>query len=168
VLRPGFIYGPRDRTVLPRLVENLRTGVVRYLGSGKQALNTIYVGNLVDAILLALDKPGVEGQVFNLTDGEAVSKRRFIETVADGVGVPRPSSKVPLWIARLAAWYMEGRARRRGDTEPPRLTQGRLKFLGLNLDFSIARARRDLGYAPRVGFDEGMRETVTWYKANMG
>jgi nucleoside-diphosphate-sugar epimerase len=168
VLRPGFIYGPRDRTVLPKLVENLRNGVVRYLGSGNQALNTIYVGNLVDAILLALEKPGVEGQVFNLTDGEAVSKRRFIEAVADGVGVPRPCSKVPLWIARLAAWYMEGRARRRGDAEPPRLTQGRLKFLGLNLDFSIARAKRDLGYSPRVDFDEGMRETVAWYRANMG
>ena len=111
VLRPGFIYGPRDRTVLPKLIENLRNGMVRYLGSGKQALNTIYVGNLVDAILLALTKPGIEGQIFNLTDGEAVSKRRFIETVADGAGAPRPKGKVPLWVARLAAWWMERSAR---------------------------------------------------------
>jgi nucleoside-diphosphate-sugar epimerase len=166
VLRPGFIYGPRDRTVLPRLIENLRNGVVRYLGNGSRALNTIYVGNLVDAVLLALEKPGIEGQVFNLTDGEAVSKRRFIEAVADGVGVPRPAGKVPLWIARIAAWWMERRARRRGDPQPPRLTQGRLKFLGLNLDFSIAKAKRELGYAPRVSFDEGMRQTVAWIKAN--
>jgi nucleoside-diphosphate-sugar epimerase len=166
VLRPGFIYGPRDRTVLPKLVENLRNGVVRYLGSGNQAMNTIYVGNLVEAILLALDRPGIEGQVFNLTDGEAVSKRRFIEAVADGAGVPRPTRKVPLWIARLAAWWMERRARRRGDATPPRLTQGRLKFLGLNLDFSIAKARRELGYAPSVGFDEGIRRTVAWLKEN--
>jgi nucleoside-diphosphate-sugar epimerase len=61
---------------------------------------------------------------------------------------------------------MEGRARRRGDPQPPRLTQARLKFLGLNLDFSIAKAQRDLGYRPRVSFDEGMRETVAWYKQN--
>ncbi len=166
VLRPGFIYGPRDRTVLPKLIENLRNGVVRYLGSGNQALNTIYVGNLVSAILLALEKPGIEGQVFNLTDGEAVSKRRFIEAVADGVGVPRPAGKVPLWVARLATSWMEGWARWRGATQAPRLTQGRLKFLGLNLDFSIAKARRDLGYAPAIGFDEGMRETVDWLKKN--
>jgi nucleoside-diphosphate-sugar epimerase len=166
VLRPGFIYGPRDRTVLPKLVRSLRNGVVRYLGSGDRALNTIYVGNLVYAIQLALDRPGVEGQVFNLTDGEAVSKRLFIEAVADGAGVPRPARKVPLWIARIAAWWMERRARRRGDPQPPRLTQGRLKFLGLNLDFSIAKAKRDLGYAPPMSFAEGMRQTVAWLKQN--
>ena len=166
VLRPGFIYGPHDRTVLPKLIENLRKGIVRYLGSGKQALNTIYVGNLVAAILLALEKPGVEGQIFNLTDGEAVSKRRFIEAVADGVGVPRPTSRVPLWLARFTAWWMEGWARWRRHPQPPRLTQGRLKFLGLNLDFSIAKAKRDLGYVPGISFDEGMSATVASLKQN--
>src|SRR6266567_1178216 len=52
VLRPGFIYGPRDRTVLPNLIDRLRQQQVPYLGGGKRALNTIYVGNLVDAIFL--------------------------------------------------------------------------------------------------------------------
>jgi nucleoside-diphosphate-sugar epimerase len=165
VLRPGFIYGPRDRTVLPNLVNNLRLGKVRYIGNGKKALNTIYVGNLVEAALLAAEKPEAVGQVYNLTDGEAVSKRRFIETIADGVGVPRPKDAgVPLWLARVVAWWQEGRARRRNRPTPPRLTQARLKFMGLNLDFSIDKARRQLGYAPRFSFDEGMRETVAWYK----
>src|SRR5262249_10159582 len=69
VLRPGFVYGPRDRTVMPRLIENLRAGKVRYLGGrGKRALNTIYVGNLVDAVFLAVEKPEAVGQVYNLTD----------------------------------------------------------------------------------------------------
>ena len=164
VLRPGFIYGPRDRTVLPKLLDNLRQGMVRYLGSGKQAMNTIFVGNLVDAAFLAAEKPGVVGQIFNLTDGEHVSKRCFIETLAEGMGVPKPTQSVPLWVARLAAWWLEGQARRRGDPQPPRLTQGRLKFLGLNLDFKIDKARRLLGYQPRVAFAEGMRQTIDWLK----
>ena len=165
VLRPGFIYGPRDRTVLPNLIEKLRRGEVRYIGGGRRAMNCIFVGNLVDAALTAMEKPEAVGQVYNLTDGEVVSKRRFIEAVADGVGVPRPPALgVPLWVARIAAAWMEGRARRRGDKEPPRLTQGRLKFLGLNLDFSIEKAKRELGWRPGVSFDEGMRETVAWYK----
>jgi nucleoside-diphosphate-sugar epimerase len=164
VLRPGFIYGPRDRTVLPKLVENLRNRVVRYLGNGEQALNTIYVGNLVEAALLAMEKPHVVGRVYNLTDGERVSKRRFIEGVADGLGVPRPTRSVPLWLARLAAYFMETTARRRGDPQPPRLTQARLKFLGLNLDFSIERARRELAYAPRYRFEEALAKTIAWYK----
>ncbi len=165
ILRPGFIYGPRDRTVLPQLIAGLRAGQVRWIGGGRAALNSIYVGNLVDAIFLALDRPGVVGKVFNLTDGEAVSKRRFIETLADGVGVPRPPwLGVPFWLARFLAGWMESRARIAHHTQPPRLTQARLKFLGFNLDFSIARARRELGYAPTTTFAEGMARTVVWLK----
>jgi 2-alkyl-3-oxoalkanoate reductase len=167
VLRPGFIYGPRDRTVMPKLLNNLRQRKVRYIGGGKRAMNCIYVGNLVEAALLAVEKPEAVGQIYNLTDGEFVSKRRFIESIADGVGLPRPKPVgVPLWLARLLAWSMERSARKRGDPKPPRLTQGRLKFLGLNLDFSIEKAKRELGFRPRWSFEEGMRETVAWYKQN--
>ncbi len=166
VLRPGFIYGPRDRTVLPKLVENLKKGIVRYLGDGTQALNTIYVGNLVQAAFLPLEHPESVGRVYNLTDGEPVSKRRFIEGVADGLKVPRPAGSVPLWVARLAAWAMESVSRAIGTTEPPRLTQARLKFLGLNLDFSIERARKELGYAPATTFEEGLARTLAWCREN--
>ncbi|HMC88151.1 MAG TPA: NAD-dependent epimerase/dehydratase family protein [Gemmataceae bacterium] len=164
VLRPGFVYGPRDRTVLTRLVESLRQKQMRYIGGGKGAMNTIYVGNLIDAIFLAIDNPRAVGQVYNLTDGELVSKRQFIDAIADGAGVERPSRSVPLWVARLAAWVMERRARRQGAKEPPRLTQARLKFLGLNLDYSIEKARAELGYRPRVRFQDGIKQTMAWYR----
>jgi nucleoside-diphosphate-sugar epimerase len=167
VLRPGFVYGPRDRTVLPKVIDNLRQGKFRFLGSGRQALNTIFVGNLVDAIFLAADKPQAVGQVYNLTDGEFVSKRRFIEALVQGLGLPGPKPiSIPLFLARPMAWWMERDARKKGATKAPRLTQARLKFLGLNLDFSIDKAKRELGYQPRVGFDDGMRETVAWYREN--
>lgn len=163
VLRPGFIYGPRDRTLVPKLVENLRAGIVWYLGSGDQALNTIYVSNLVDAALLAAEK-AVVGRVFNLTDGEYVSKKRFINAVADGMGIKRPWLRSPVWLAQATAWWMEPLARALRFKNPPRLTQARLKFLGLNLDFSIDRARRELDYRPRVTFDEGIGRTLAWLK----
>jgi nucleoside-diphosphate-sugar epimerase len=165
VLRPGFVYGPRDRTVLPKLMDNLRRRKVNYISGGRRALNTIYIGNLVEAAFLAAEKPEAVGQIYNLTDGETVSKRRFIEAISDGLGLPRPNPvSVPLWLARIIAWWQEGRARRRHSPKPPRLTQGRLKFMGLNLDFSIDKARRELGYRPRFSFDEGMKETLAWYR----
>jgi nucleoside-diphosphate-sugar epimerase len=167
VLRPGFIYGPRDRTLLPNLVKNLQARKVRWLGGGKGALNTIYVGNLIDAFFLAVNHPEAVGQVYNLTDGETVSKRCFIEAIVEGLGLPKPPSiGLPLWLGRFLARWMENRARRKGSPKPPRLTQARLKFLGLNLDFSIAKARRELGYQPRITFQQGMEQTLAWYRQN--
>src|SRR6516165_6282194 len=111
-----------------------------------------------------MEKDRAVGRVYNLTDGARVSKRQFIEGIADGLGVPRPTRSVPLWLARLATYLMETTARRLGDPQPPRLTQARLKFLGLNLDFSIERARRELGYAPGTTFEQGLAQTVAWYR----
>lgn len=164
VLRPGFIYGPRDRTVLPRLLDLLERKEVVYVGDGSQALNTIYVANLVDAVFLALEKPEAVGQVFNLTDGEAVSKRRFLETLAEVAELPKPTRSVPRWLVRMLTPMVEGTYRLLGAKEAPRLTQARLKFIGLNLDFSIEKARTQLGYRPRVGFDEGIRQAVEWWR----
>ena len=168
ILRPGFVYGPRDRSVLPRLVNRLRERTVIYIARGRYALNTTYVGNLVDAILLAVDSPAAIGEVFNITDGEFVTKRRFFESVADGVGVPRPRGSVPVWLARIVANWRENVFRRKNKPHPPRATQAQLKFAGLNLDFSIAKARTKLGYTPRVTFDDGIRQAIEWYRGQDG
>jgi nucleoside-diphosphate-sugar epimerase len=48
----------------------------------------------------------------------------------------------------------------------PFITPAQYKFLLLNLDFSIEKAKRELGYVPRFSFDQGMQETVAWYRQN--
>jgi len=164
IVRPGFIYGPRDRTVVPRLLEMLRREEIRFVGDSSKALNTIYVGNLVDAIFLTLERPEAVGQIYNLTDGELISKRRFLYTLADLAGLPRPTRTVPLWLVRLMTPLVENTCRLLGRKTAPRLTQARLKFIGLNLCFSIEKARRELGYSPRVSFDQGIREAIRWWQ----
>jgi nucleoside-diphosphate-sugar epimerase len=167
VLRPGFIYGPRDRTVLPRLMQKLKTKEVKYIGSSSYAMNNIFVGNLVHAAFLALDNPKAVGEVFNLTDGEKTSKKRFITSIAKGMNLPSPFFiPVPLWLAKLIASSMEKKALKNGAQQAPKVTRANIKFLGLNLDFSIEKAKRILGYAPIKTFDEGIAETLNWYKNN--
>ncbi|VTS05697.1 NAD-dependent epimerase/dehydratase family protein [Tuwongella immobilis] len=165
ILRPGFIYGPRDRTVFPTLIDKLNRGQVMYIAGGRRALNTTYVGNLIPAIFLALEQPHAVGEIYNITDGEFVSKRQFFETIADGLGLKRPKISVPMFLAKRAARFLERMARRRGWTSPPRVTQARLKFLGYNLDFSIAKARTQLGFVPAYSFADGMRATLDAYRA---
>jgi nucleoside-diphosphate-sugar epimerase len=160
VVRPGFIYGEHDRTVLPKLLLNLRRGSFVYFGSGEQALNCIYVKNLVHGLFLAAENPAAVGEVFNLTDGEPVSKERFVSRVAELAGLPPPTRHIPLRLAKFLAAVVEGVAKFRGAQNPPIINKARYKFLGLNLDYSIAKARRALGYEPPFCFDEAIERAM--------
>jgi nucleoside-diphosphate-sugar epimerase len=160
IVRPGFIYGPRDRTVLPKLLRALRAGRFAYFGSGNQVLNCIYVKNLVQGIFLAATSPQAIGEVFNLTDGQRVTKREFVGRVAELAGLKPPRRRIPLWLAWTLAVLMERRARRHNATEPPLVNKARYKFLGLNLDYSIAKAQRVLGYQPEYTTEQGLVEAV--------
>jgi nucleoside-diphosphate-sugar epimerase len=160
IVRPGFIYGEHDRTVLPKLLFNLRRGTFAYFGSGEQALNCIYVKNLVHGMFLAAESPAALGEVFNLTDGEPVSKIRFVSRVAVLAGLPPPTRHIPLGLARFLATVIEGGAKLRRAKNPPIINKARFKFLGLHLDYSIDKARRTLGYQPPYGFDEAIERAM--------
>lgn len=164
VLRPGFIYGPRDRTILPRLMERLKTSQFAYLGSPDKVMNNTYVGNLVEAVFLSIARDDVLGEVFNITDARLVTKREFVETIARDAGYPLPSKVVPLGVARFLARLLEGIYRTLGKQEAPLLSSARIKFLGLNLDYSIDKARRQLGYEPQTDFADAMRRTLAWIR----
>ena len=172
VLRPGFVYGPRDRTVIPRLLERVADGKFAYLGSGDQLMNNIYVGNLAAAIGLALTAPYqeavAEGCEFNLTDPRLVTKREFVGSVAAGAGLDPPTRQVPLPLARGVAAVLEAIWRWRGKTTAPLLSQARIKFLGLNLDFDSSRAKRRLGYRPVHDFEQAIAETMDGVIARSG
>ncbi len=165
IVRPGFIYGEHDRTVLPKLLLNLRRGSFAYFGSGEQALNCVYVKNLVHALFLAAENPAAVGEVFNITDGVPVSKRRFVSAVAELAGLEPPTRRIPLGLARLLANLVERVAKLRGAKNPPIINKARFKFLGLHLDYSIAKARRVLGYEPPYSFEEAIGRAMAEHQA---
>jgi nucleoside-diphosphate-sugar epimerase len=155
ILRPGFIYGPGDRHALKRIVEKIDQGKMKFLGRGDRVLNNTSVENLCDAILLAIEKADIRGETFNIRDERLVTREEFINTVADYLGKPHPRH-VPEWLGRALVGPIERIARARGRTTPPLLTRAQIKFMTLNLDFSIAKAKRMLGYQPRVDFRDGI------------
>jgi nucleoside-diphosphate-sugar epimerase len=164
IVRPGFIYGERDRTVLPKLLLNLRRGSFAYFGSGKQILNCIYVKNLVEGIFLAAEKAGAVGEIFNLTDGQPITRLQFVGRVAELAGLAPPSRHIPRGLARFLANLVEGMAKRRGAKDPPIINKARYKFLALNLDYSIEKARRVLGYKPPFTFEEAMERAMAEHR----
>ena len=163
-LRPGFIYGPRDRTVLPRIISRLKSGMFRYIGDGSTLLNNTYVGNLVDAVFLALETEQHVGEAFNIRDPRSVTKKEFIETIAEQGGLAKPEKEISLPLAKGVATGWEWLWRTIGKDEAPLLSQATVKFLGYNLDYSIDKARKQLKYNPTVDFKEGMQTTMDWFR----
>lgn len=159
ILRPGFIYGPGERHAIPRVIEKLEDGSMKFIGPGDKLLNNTYVGNLADAVLLAIQNEAAIGETFNIRDERLVTREEYINTIADYLGKPHPKH-VPEWLARLLVGPIERVAKLRGATQAPLLTQARIKFMTLNLDYSIAKAKRVLGYEPQVDFHEGMIEAL--------
>jgi nucleoside-diphosphate-sugar epimerase len=156
ILRPGFIYGPGDRHVLPNLVRKLQDGQLKLIGSGDKVLNNTYAPNFVEGILLAMKSDAAVGETFNMHDARLVSRKEFIGAICEHYGKPMPRS-VPEWLARIAVKPMEGIARAVGAKSPPLLTGARLKFMANNLDFSMTKATKLLGYDPQVDFRDGIR-----------
>lgn len=161
LLRPGFVYGPRDRHVLPQLIKNLRANRFAYIGDGKLYLDQIYIGNLVEAVFLALGAPAeLSGEAFNLTDPELVTRLEFVGTVARLLHLPEPHLHLPAKAAYLLTQILDRGGRFFGLRHPPILSKARYKFLALNLEFSIEKAKSLLGYAPTWSFAAGMDITI--------
>jgi len=166
IVRPPYVYGPRDRQFLPRVLENLRNGRFRFVGSGEQPLSLVYVGNLVEALYLAAVKPHVVGEVFLITDGQAITRTRMMEIICGEAGYLMPTSHVPTLLVRAACPIIEGLWLLKRSPEPPLVNKFRLKFMSTPLTYKIDKARKILGYVPKVDTEAGLRQTVAWFREN--
>ena len=166
VVRPPYVYGPRDRQFLPRVLTSLQKGEFRFIGSGRQPISLVYVGNLVEALVLAATRPNVTGEVFLVTDGAAITRMRLLEIVCEETGYPMPTRHAPKWLVRVLCPIMEGIYLLGRSKEPPLINKFRVKFMATPLTYRIEKARRLLGYEPKAGTEEGLRRTLAWFREN--
>jgi nucleoside-diphosphate-sugar epimerase len=164
-VRPGFVYGPGDHQLLPRLLEALATGQFLFIGDGSKEMNSIYIDDVADAALLAGTLPQAAGQVYNLTDDARTTVKEFVTYLCDSLQIPVPTRHLPVPIAKVGCAALESVARLVGAKKPPRLNRSRLRFLYYNQYYSIEKARRELGYAPRFTYREGLPPTLEWFRA---
>ncbi|HEY3061228.1 MAG TPA: NAD-dependent epimerase/dehydratase family protein [Chloroflexota bacterium] len=154
-IRPRFIYGNHDRYVMPQLVRTARRGVLPLPGGGQSIWGVVYVKDCVQALRLAAERP-VAGQAFNITSGECLSLRDILTEVARALGRPLRIVSVPMPAVTALAAAVEIGARAAGRRPP--LSRALLRWRLNDHHFSIARARRDLGYTPRYRLPEALRE----------
>ena len=158
VLRPKAMFGPGDRSLLPRLIATARSGGLRQIGAGRNLVDLTYVENVVDALVLALDASEAIGKTYHITNDEHINLWDTIRTVLDKLSLPTSMRSVPLGIALGAARVMEMRASVTG--REPLLTRYSVQILARTQTYNIVAAKRDLAYAPRISFAEGMQRTL--------
>ena len=153
VVRPRFVWGRGDTTLLPELVAAVRNGRFRWIAGGHHLTSTTHVDNTVEGLWLGATK-GSPGGVYFVTDGEPVEFRDFVTRMLRTQGVEPPDKSVPLPVAKATAAVLE---RVSGRRRPP-LTRLAVWLSALECTIDISRAREELGYEPVRTIDEGLAE----------
>ena len=161
IARPSGIYGPGDRRLL-----KLFKGIVRrrfvLLGSGDIFYHLTYIDDLVEGFRLCGEVPAAANRTYILAGGEVTTLNELMARIAYEAHVAPPRVRLPVWPFWLAGAACEAICVPL-SVEPP-LYRRRVDFFTKSRAFDIARARTEIGYAPQVGLNEGIRQTLAWYR----
>jgi dihydroflavonol-4-reductase len=160
VFRPAGMYGPGDLRFL-KLFKSIHARRFLMFGSGETFYHLVYIDDLVDGILLCGTHPAALGRTYILAGERWVTLNELAREVAAALGVPPPKGRLPYWPLAASAAVCEALCKPLG-VEPP-LHRRRASFFVKHRAFSIARAQKELGYAPRVSVADGVRQTAAWY-----
>ncbi|MCA9772430.1 MAG: NAD-dependent epimerase/dehydratase family protein [Myxococcales bacterium] len=163
VIRPAWIYGPGDRTSLPRLVKFLRKHSGLLIGKGDNRLSLTYAPNVADAALLAMDQDAAAGECFNVSNDGEITQAEYLNKIGGLLGLKPVCQSVPYGVAYGGAALLERAARLMRRETPPTITRYGVSLIGNDIVFSHAKATKVLGWSPKVGYDEGINAALDWY-----
>ncbi len=173
VLRPASIFGERDPYHIPPLVEMSNSGFYTRLGDGKSICQHIYVRNMAWSHLLAGKEllegnEKVAGQIYFITDGEAVNFFDFFDRIVKEAGykIWPGNFWLPKWFAlpiaamsEFGAWLVRP------------ITRVNLKFSRFAVNYTCTdytftsdKAKRDFGFIPKYSGEEALNKTVEYFR----
>ncbi|MGD8452164.1 MAG: NAD-dependent epimerase/dehydratase family protein [Phycisphaerae bacterium] len=163
VIRPAWIYGPRDRATIARLHRMVSKGQAKILGRGDNRLNVVYAGNVAEAAITAAGLPEAAGEVFNCSNDGEITQQEYFDLLARTCGAPPVRRHVPYRIAYLAGFVLECLGHLLHWRKPPFVTRYAVWLMGRRSYFSAEKARRVLGWQATVTYDVGVPLTIKWY-----
>ena len=163
IIRPAAIYGPGDPERFFMIYKRVASGKFPMFGSGRTLYHPLYIDNLVDALVLAMAPGKGDGKAYLIADEQYVPIEDLIRRVGKAMSVDVKIPHYPVWPVIIAGHICETICKPFGITPP--IFPRRVDWYRQNRAFKIDAAKRDLGYNPKVGLDEGLRKTYEWYKA---
>lgn len=166
IIRLGYIYGPRNRTMKTHVEPAMRDSTMAIVGKGDNELALTYVGDVARAIALAGSVPVAAGQILIAAADERVTQQQYFDALADGFGIPRVHKHVPYWLA-FAFGYLAEFIVRSGPRQSA-LRRASIALTGLPQRVQCTHTRKLLGWSPEMKFEEGMRRAFDWFRAEYG
>lgn len=167
IIRPDTIFGPGDRVHVGRMSDRLRARRTIIVGSGRNAMPFVYVADIVQGLLLALDRPESVGQAYNIGNDQPLTQEQLLCAIADEIGAPRPRLRVPYSALYATAFLAERAALLTRSRHKPMVTRLGVAIFGADNRHAIGKARRELGYRPAVPVREGIRRAAAWYSGEV-
>lgn len=162
-VRPRFVWGHGDTSLLPSLIEAVKTKRFRWVGGGRYLTSTCHVANCVEGALLAAEK-GRGGEAYFLTDGEPAVFRDFITALLKTQGVDPGTRSIPYGLAATVATLGDLAWGTLGLPGRPPLTRTEVLLVGREVTVSDEKARQELGYEGRMTRDAGLREMAAEFR----
>jgi nucleoside-diphosphate-sugar epimerase len=160
VIRPRFVWGRGDTTLLPTLVETVKAGRFRWVGGGEHLTATTHVDNTVEGLWLGATKAPAGG-VYFVTDGEPVVFKEFVSRMLATQGVEPPTGSLPAGVAGFAAGATERLWRLLRRPGRPPVTRMSVWVSAQECTIDISRAERELGYRPIKSREDGLAELAS-------
>jgi nucleoside-diphosphate-sugar epimerase len=160
VVRPRFVWGRGDTTLLPAILDMVRAGRFAWIGGGRHRTSTTHVENTVEGLVLGANR-GRPGNAYFVTDGEPVVFREFVGRLLATQGVEAPTRNIPSPVAAVLASAGETAWRLLPLPGRPPLTRFAYWVSAQECTIRIDKARQQLGYQPPKSIDDGLAELQT-------
>lgn len=162
ILRPANVFGDCDpERGLLRLIRSVHNDWFVYIGGRDAVCNYVYVEDVAHACLSLAENPRAIGRTYHLSD--ACTLGEFVDVLADELHVKRPSLKIPNSISRLLRVALCGARRLHWVSSSS--TFNRLVSLNNQASFATSRLANELGFECSVGWRNGLRRLVSWYRS---
>ena len=162
IVRPPAVYGPRDYGIY-EFFKSVKGGMFPMIGRRDKRVSLVHVRDLVEGIILAGQSEASIGRTYFISSEDDYSMRAVADLMAAlmsrslrAFAIPKPIAYGVAVAAEAAAFVLR---------KPPVINRDKVTDLSQTCwSCSIDRARRELGYEPRIPLEEGLRETIAWYK----
>jgi nucleoside-diphosphate-sugar epimerase len=165
-VRPDVIYGPRDRQFVPRIARLLSSGFAPLIGGGRSTLPIVHAANVADGAVRAVMSARAGGRAYNLANDFDLTARRFFELGAHGLGRRVRFVPIPLGVARVAFKAFRAGMNIVTGGALSVVSNASISFISEDNPFTSERARREIGWSPRVDHEHGVPEAFHWWLTN--